>query len=156
SKVRGGWNACLRSPRVLARINDCGSRLDVRPVGASRSSIGADLAVVGSMGRWARAASPADGERQPRSGEDVLPRPADGGADAARRQHDGTRANEPPARALLAIPRRGAQARPPLPPCPRGQSRPRPVRAVEPRNLSGSGRKAAVVSRVVLYLRGRP
>src|SRR5258708_2606006 len=114
------------------------------------------LLVVVSMGRRARAAPPADGERQPPSGEGVLPFPADRGADAPRRQHDGARANERHARRVLAVPRRGPQARPPLQPCTRGQSRPRPLRTVESGNLSGSGRKAAVVSRAVLYLRGRP
>src|SRR5262245_61160414 len=56
------------------------------------------------LGRWARAASPADGERQPRSGEGVLPFPAHGGADASRRQHDGTWANDRHARRVLAVP----------------------------------------------------
>src|SRR5262249_17043899 len=59
------------------------------------------------MGRWARAASPADGERQPRSGEGVLPFLADGGADASHRQHDGPRTNDRHARRVLAVPHRG-------------------------------------------------
>src|SRR6266481_1512851 len=47
------------------------------------------------------------------------------------------------------------QTRPPLHRGTLGQSRPHPLRAMEPRNLSGARREAGGVSRAVLHVRGR-
>jgi hypothetical protein len=55
--------------RDFLRGSTIASRFNVRSVSARRWCTGANLAVVARLGRQARAASPADGERQPRSGE---------------------------------------------------------------------------------------
>src|SRR5205823_13694882 len=72
------------------------------------------------------------------------------------RQAVGTRAGDGLGRRILPVPCRGPQARPPFDPWTRGESRSRTVRAMETRDFSGSGRKATLLSRAFLHVRGRP